>query len=76
MLPTFLSLQAKNILRQRIKEDQFLDLVTVETEVHSVCKELYRLSQESLFHPLTYYVVIFCRSWSYAEKQHAYNYCC
>ncbi|XP_020086228.1 putative GTP diphosphokinase RSH1, chloroplastic isoform X3 [Ananas comosus] len=35
--------EAKNILRQRIKEDQFLDLVTVETEVHSVCKELYSI---------------------------------
>ncbi|XP_074587583.1 putative GTP diphosphokinase RSH1, chloroplastic [Curcuma longa] len=32
---------AKKILRQRIEEDQFLDLVTVTTEVRSVCKELY-----------------------------------
>ncbi|KAG6524953.1 hypothetical protein ZIOFF_014898 [Zingiber officinale] len=32
---------AKKILRQKIEEDQFLDLVTVTTEVRSVCKELY-----------------------------------
>ncbi|CAD5190587.1 unnamed protein product [Musa acuminata subsp. malaccensis] len=33
--------EAKKILRQRIEEDQFLDLVSVKTEVRSVCKELY-----------------------------------
>ena len=34
--------QANKILRQKIAEDQFLDLVSVETEVRSVYKELYR----------------------------------
>ncbi|XP_074589117.1 putative GTP diphosphokinase RSH1, chloroplastic [Curcuma longa] len=32
---------AKKILRQKIEEDQFLDLVTVTTDVRCVCKELY-----------------------------------
>ncbi|XP_008789906.1 putative GTP diphosphokinase RSH1, chloroplastic [Phoenix dactylifera] len=40
--------EAKRILRQRIKEDQFLDLVTVETEVRSVCKELYSIYKAAL----------------------------
>ncbi|WOL04032.1 hypothetical protein Cni_G12753 [Canna indica] len=40
--------EAKKILRQRIEEDQFLDLVTVETEVHSVCKELYSVYKSVL----------------------------
>lgn len=35
-------LQAKRILMQKIEEDQFLDLMTLKTEVHSVCKEPYR----------------------------------
>jgi hypothetical protein len=35
-------IQANKILRKRIAEDQFLDLVSVETEVRSVYKELYR----------------------------------
>ncbi|XP_072997784.1 putative GTP diphosphokinase RSH1, chloroplastic isoform X1 [Typha latifolia] len=35
--------EAKKILRQKIEEDQFLDLVTIETEVRSVCKELYSI---------------------------------
>ncbi|PWZ53296.1 putative GTP diphosphokinase RSH1, chloroplastic [Zea mays] len=33
--------EANRILRQKIAEDQFLDLVSVETEVRSVYKELY-----------------------------------
>ena len=37
-----LRFQANRILRQKIVEDQFLDLVSVETEVRSVYKELYR----------------------------------
>ncbi|KAG1371275.1 putative GTP diphosphokinase RSH1, chloroplastic [Cocos nucifera] len=40
--------EAKSILRQRIKEDQFLDLVTVKTEVRSVCKELYSIYKAAL----------------------------
>lgn len=35
-------LQANQILGEKIAEDQFLDLVSVETQVRSVCKELYR----------------------------------
>ncbi|XP_072974992.1 putative GTP diphosphokinase RSH1, chloroplastic isoform X2 [Typha angustifolia] len=35
--------EAKKILRQKIEEDQFLDLVTIETEVRPVCKELYSI---------------------------------
>ena len=37
-----LQFEANRILRQKIVEDQFLDLVSVETEVRSVYKELYR----------------------------------
>ncbi|XP_010938372.1 putative GTP diphosphokinase RSH1, chloroplastic isoform X1 [Elaeis guineensis] len=40
--------EAKSILRQKIKEDQFLDLVTVKTEVRSVCKELYSIYKSAL----------------------------
>ncbi|KAJ6794306.1 putative GTP diphosphokinase RSH1, chloroplastic [Iris pallida] len=36
-------LEATKILRQRIMEDQFLELVTVKTEVRSVCKDLYSI---------------------------------
>ncbi|KAH7666699.1 Guanosine-3'5'-bis(diphosphate) 3'-diphosphatase protein [Dioscorea alata] len=36
-------MEAEKILRQKIKEDQFLDLVAVKTEVRSVCKELYSI---------------------------------
>ncbi|KAJ6845524.1 putative GTP diphosphokinase RSH1, chloroplastic [Iris pallida] len=36
-------LEAKKILTQRIENDQFLELVTVKTEVRSVCKELYSI---------------------------------
>jgi len=38
----FFLFQAKKILEQRIEKDQFLELVTVKTEVRIVCKELYR----------------------------------
>lgn len=38
-LPLF---QAKRILVQKIEEDQFLDIMTLETEVRSICKEPYR----------------------------------
>ena len=34
--------QANRILKEKIAQDQFLDLVSVETEVRSVCKEVYR----------------------------------
>ncbi|XP_008784775.2 putative GTP diphosphokinase RSH1, chloroplastic [Phoenix dactylifera] len=40
--------EAKKILRQRIEEDQLLDLVTVKTEVQSVCKELYSIYKAAL----------------------------
>lgn len=40
--------EAKSILRQRIREDQFLDLVTVKTEVRSACKELYSIYKAAL----------------------------
>ncbi|KAJ8749662.1 hypothetical protein K2173_026311 [Erythroxylum novogranatense] len=35
--------EAKKILTMKIEEDQFLDLVTMKTEVHSVCKEPYSI---------------------------------
>ncbi|KAF8369343.1 hypothetical protein HHK36_032627 [Tetracentron sinense] len=34
--------EAKKILMEKIEDDQFLDLMTVKTEVRSVCKEPYR----------------------------------
>jgi GTP pyrophosphokinase len=37
-----LQFQANRILRQKIAEDHFLNLVSVETEVRPVYKELYR----------------------------------
>ncbi|XP_010269604.1 PREDICTED: putative GTP diphosphokinase RSH1, chloroplastic isoform X2 [Nelumbo nucifera] len=36
-------LEAKRILTKKIEDDQFLDLMTVKTEVRSVCKELYSI---------------------------------
>ncbi|KAJ0978453.1 hypothetical protein J5N97_013927 [Dioscorea zingiberensis] len=36
-------MEAEKVLRQKIEEDQFLDLVTLKTEVRSVCKELYSI---------------------------------
>lgn len=35
--------EAKKILMKRIQDDQFLDLMTVKTEVQSVCKEPYSI---------------------------------
>ncbi|CAM0873115.1 unnamed protein product [Alopecurus aequalis] len=35
--------EANRILKEKIAEDQFLDLVSVETEVRSVCKEVYSI---------------------------------
>ncbi|XP_020399073.1 putative GTP diphosphokinase RSH1, chloroplastic [Zea mays] len=43
-----LRFQANRILRQKIVEDQFLDLVSVETEVRSVYKELYSIYKTTL----------------------------
>lgn len=40
--------EANRILRQKIVEDQFLDLVSVETEVRSVYKELYSIYKTTL----------------------------
>ncbi|XP_062211215.1 putative GTP diphosphokinase RSH1, chloroplastic [Phragmites australis] len=40
--------EANRILGQKIAEDQFLDLVSVETEVRSVYKELYSIYKTSL----------------------------
>ncbi|CAL4939288.1 unnamed protein product [Urochloa decumbens] len=40
--------EANRILRQKIAEDQFLDLVSVETEVRSVYKELYSIYKTTL----------------------------
>ncbi|KAF9621536.1 hypothetical protein IFM89_022763 [Coptis chinensis] len=40
--------EAKKILLEKIEEDQFLDLVTVKTEVHSVCKEPYSIYKAAL----------------------------
>ncbi|XP_028781903.1 putative GTP diphosphokinase RSH1, chloroplastic isoform X2 [Neltuma alba] len=36
-------LEAKKILVEKIQDDQFLDLLTVKTEVHAVCKEPYSI---------------------------------
>ncbi|XP_075099841.1 putative GTP diphosphokinase RSH1, chloroplastic isoform X2 [Nicotiana tabacum] len=35
--------EAKRILMKKIEEDQFLDLVTVKTEIHSICTEPYSI---------------------------------
>ena len=35
------------MLMKKIQDDQFLDLLTVKTEVRAVCKEPYRLSPKS-----------------------------
>uniref|UniRef100_A0A804LJL4 RelA/SpoT domain-containing protein n=1 Tax=Zea mays TaxID=4577 RepID=A0A804LJL4_MAIZE len=43
-----LALVANRILRQKIAEDQFLDHVSVETEVRSVYKELYSIYKTTL----------------------------
>ncbi|KAK3147292.1 hypothetical protein QOZ80_3BG0280570 [Eleusine coracana subsp. coracana] len=40
--------EANSILRNKIAEDQFLDLVSVETEVRSVYKELYSIYRTTL----------------------------
>ena len=39
--------QANKILMKKIEDDQFLDLMTVRTEVRAVCKEPYRSSHRS-----------------------------
>lgn len=36
-------MEAKKILMQKIENDQFLELVTVKTEVRTVCKDLYSI---------------------------------
>ncbi|KAI9080253.1 hypothetical protein K1719_037647 [Acacia pycnantha] len=36
-------LEAKKILVKKIQDDQFLDLLTLKTEVHAVCKEPYSI---------------------------------
>uniref|UniRef100_A0A0E0KDJ0 Putative GTP diphosphokinase RSH1, chloroplastic n=1 Tax=Oryza punctata TaxID=4537 RepID=A0A0E0KDJ0_ORYPU len=40
--------EANQILGEKISEDQFLDLVSVETQVRSVCKELYSIYKTAL----------------------------
>ncbi len=61
--------QANKILMERIEDDQFLNLMTVQTEVRSVCKEPYRSNHESYFHYLVYVVaclfkpIILVMSW-------------
>lgn len=35
--------EAKRVLMQKIEQDQFLDLMTLKTEVHSICKEPYSI---------------------------------
>lgn len=52
---SILSYQANKILMKKIEADQFLDLMTVKTEVRSVCKEPYRSSHGHRF----YYAVVF-----------------
>lgn len=42
---------------ERIEKDQFLELVTVKTEVRTVCKELYR----SVYEP---HFLLFCFAFS------------
>lgn len=65
-LSSLLSLnQANKILMEKIEDDQFLNLMTVKTEVHSVCKEPYRSDHESYFHLLVCLVAFlsyFCKS--------------
>lgn len=41
-------MEAKKILKQRIEKDQFLELVTVKTEVRTVYKELYSIYKTML----------------------------
>ncbi|KAK8960558.1 hypothetical protein KSP40_PGU008351 [Platanthera guangdongensis] len=40
--------EAKKILRRKIEKDQFLDLMTVEIEICSACKELYSIYKHML----------------------------
>ncbi|KAJ8636365.1 hypothetical protein MRB53_010632 [Persea americana] len=40
--------EAKRILVQKIEEDQFLDIMTLETEVRSICKEPYSIYKSML----------------------------
>lgn len=47
--------QANKILMKKIEDDQFLDLMTVKTEVRSVCKEPYRSNHKTYyFHSFDY----------------------
>jgi hypothetical protein len=47
--------QANKILMKKIEDDQFLDLMTVKTEVRSVCKEPYRSNHNTYyFHSFDY----------------------
>ncbi|KAF3562789.1 hypothetical protein DY000_02010867 [Brassica cretica] len=43
-----LEIQANRILVKKIEDDQFLDLVTVNTDVRSVCKETYSIYKAAL----------------------------
>ncbi|KAI7986942.1 DNA topoisomerase 2 [Camellia lanceoleosa] len=49
--------KANKILMKKIEDDQFLDLMTLKTEVRSACKEPYRyvLKSENLKNGLSYY---------------------
>ncbi|KAI7985811.1 Phospholipase D beta 1 [Camellia lanceoleosa] len=38
--------EANKILMKKIEDDQFLDLMTLKTEVRSACKEPYRVGEE------------------------------
>jgi hypothetical protein len=55
-------IQANRILRKKIAEDQFLDLVSVETEVRSVYKELYRWGM----HLIKLKLLV---AWDYLDKE-------
>lgn len=45
---------------KKIEDDQFLDLMTVKTEIRSVCKEPYRSSHESYFFHSFIYLFSHC----------------
>ncbi|KAF8401422.1 hypothetical protein HHK36_012361 [Tetracentron sinense] len=52
--------EAKKILMEKIEDDQFLDLMTVKTEVRSVCKEPY-----SCMLIVTFDVIILDQLWTF-----------
>lgn len=49
LIVLFLFYQANKILMEKIEDDQFLDLMTVKTDVRAVCKEPYRSSHRPPF---------------------------